>query len=303
MAGKKQRPEEAEARLEDLRVDEVSIVDDPANLQPFVVVKRNGKEVIDMPRGAFPREEAVAHGRIPLDKIDAPVGVTPDAADADDAGIEDLETPPADPGNQVSKSADLIAATEPMVKKLGELVEQLKSTDDVSDTIESEFSAIVDALSSAIGKPSPTGDDVEKKGAKMSQARLEKLSKIADGLSSASETLITLVKELTPGEEETDKKDKPQADPQKTDKVNTPSVDDEKMDKAMEALEKSSAAVADVVKKVSESMTALSTKVDKLAKKVDEIDGVPPGNADDDPPSIQETKKSVWAGLNLVDKQ
>lgn len=190
------KAEEALARLEDIRVQEVSLVDRAANKRKFLVVKSSGinKTLTDKTDHVLQPEDSMANktkdepnteGAAAAAKTDAnepaatpaaadsaPAAATPDppAAPAADPPATD-SAPAADPPDDKTAQP---AATEP---------DKTPAAEPSSDNSDAQMTKAAEAVGALVG--------VLKVGGALSQHRMEKLRKVFDMLSG-------LLKDLDP---------------------------------------------------------------------------------------------------------
>ena len=304
-------------RLTKIFVDEVSLVDKPANKRQFLVVKRNqnknlkkgGKE--DMPEDEKKVEGATTE--TPTQKATEEV-VFPEGAEVivleaqkaeGDTGEGDSKPEETGETQKVEAPTNAMDAIKKAVSTLEDAAKIEGIPEDVKKALEEPIT-FLSRIKSYGQPPKPStapetketkksgddGDEVEKAGRKISQARLSKLKSAGEALVNAAEGISELVKDfegITDTEsKETKKSEEVPADPPAS--ATTTDIKDVV-----------SKAVQDALKPI----TALTDELKKLDERVGKVEDIRPASK-----SIEgegdETKKSetpFWGGLITGDKQ
>jgi hypothetical protein len=171
-------PKDAEARLTDLDVREVSVVDRPANKRRFLIVKRDngGLAVIRteeaMPRTAIPRDAAEEFGHI-LESDDEPVGILkdediadlfdatgePDDAEDADAGAEEKPELEAIEKGMAAEAAKIAkAAVQRLMSVANKLKAQKEGSAKLAPPLANDVRTVAKALAALAEKISGKGD-------------------------------------------------------------------------------------------------------------------------------------------------
>jgi hypothetical protein len=155
-------PNAAEAKLTDLDVREVSVVDRPANKRRFLIVKRDeGLAVIrteeTMSRTAIPRAEAEEFGHILLSD-DGAVGILKDEdlaelVGADDGDAEAEEDEDVDAEDEVIEKgavSDTVSIAKAALAKLMAVVNKLKKEKEAGGKPDSSVLSVVRQVAAAL---------------------------------------------------------------------------------------------------------------------------------------------------------
>ncbi len=172
MARTKQQQDDGVHRLTEIVVEEVSLVDRPANLQPFLIVKRDAT--------------AVANGEIVIDDD----GNLVTAGKANEGGKDDK------PAGAAKATHEAFRTSMKAARK--NIDDALKEIDDERIAIAKTDAAIADLNKaktsySKADKSAPTG--TKKAGAKMSAARFGELKRAVEILLALRDSLAPAVKE------------------------------------------------------------------------------------------------------------
>jgi len=180
----------AEARLEDLDVREVSVVDRPANKRKFLIVKSvDGLEVIrmeeGMPRNAIPANRAEEMGFVPVPVQDEPAPVAkeedtddslldlfgfgddldPENPDVVDDGDDDGEVVIVTKGVKAMALKETNAALQNMMKVTNTLRGLAEKSGEVSKEVAAQFGQISEAITATLAKMGEKGGDGDDKDA------------------------------------------------------------------------------------------------------------------------------------------
>jgi hypothetical protein len=275
-------------RLSKLRVDEVSLVDRAANGRRYVIVKRaagttdGGRQMAGNAAGNQPivKQDTTAGAAAAA----APATSASASADAASAGAAGASTGGASEAGAGSAAAPTTAADDisALRKQLADLHAEIKTL-------------VVQPVAETAGAGAAAADQpVEKKGAKMAAARLEKLK-------AAHTQLADLLKELEPGDDDVESTPAKKNDSAGVDA----DVVAQAVAKVVKPLEEKLAKVAAIeaaVGKLEKLEGALGT-VEKRLGEIEQTRGVTKGLGGDTPAtgSGGEQRTNFWADSPLED--